>query len=67
MLNSDLDVSKAFQSLPRHVNTEIMHNLEVFDAKVYSKKTHKKGNNLAELRWNINLKDLKKKDIKNEK
>ena len=26
-----------------------------------------KGNNLAELRWNIYLKDLKKKDIKNEK
>ena len=66
MLNSDLDVFKAFQSLPRHVNAEIMHNLEVFKAKVYSKKTLT-GNDLAELRWKINLKDLKKKDIKNEK
>ena len=44
-----------------------MHNLEVFTAKVYSKRNTKKGNSLAELRCNINLKDLKKKDIKNEK
>ena len=34
----DKIVFKAFQSLPRHVNTEIMHSLEVFTAKVYSKK-----------------------------
>ena len=40
-----------------------MHNLEVFTPKVYSKKTVK-GNNVTELRWNICLKDLKKKDIK---
>ena len=40
-----------------------MHNLEVVTAKVYSKKTLK-GNNLAEIRWDIYLKDLKKKDIK---
>ena len=42
-----------------------MHNLDVFTAKVYGKKTGI-GNNLTELRWNIYLKDLKKKDIKNE-
>ena len=63
-LSSDLDVFKAFQPLPRHVNAEIMHNLEVFTTKVYSKKILK-GNNLAELCWNIYLKDLKKKDIEN--
>ena len=33
-----LDVFKAFQLLPRHENTKIMNNLEVFTAKVYSKK-----------------------------
>ena len=38
-----------------------MHNLEVFTTKVCSKKTPK-GNNLAELPWDIYLKDLKKKD-----
>ena len=43
-----------------------MHNLIVFTAKVCGKKTLK-GINLAELRWNIYLKDFKKKDIKNQK
>ena len=43
-----------------------MHNLEVFTAKVYSKITGKEGNNLAELSWNMYLKDLKEKGIKNE-
>ena len=42
-----------------------MHNLDVLTAKVYGKKTGI-GNNLTELRWNIYLKDWKKKDIKNE-
>ena len=42
-----------------------MHNLEVFATKVYSKKTPK-GNNLAELPWDIYLKGLKKKDNENE-
>ena len=37
-LSSDLDVFKAFQLLPRHVNTKIMHDLEVFTTKVYIKK-----------------------------
>ena len=55
----------AFQLLPRHISTEIMHNSEVFTAKVYSKKTLIKGNNLAELRWDIYLEDLKKKYTKN--
>ena len=40
-----------------------MHSLEVFAAKVYIKKTLK-GNNLAELRWDISLEDLKNRDIK---
>ena len=61
-LNSDLDVFKAFQLLLRHVNTKMMHKLDVLTAKVWSKKT-RQGNNLAELRWNVYLKDLKKKDI----
>ena len=61
--NSDLDIFKAFLSLLTHVNTKIMQNLEVFTAKVYSKKTVK-SNNVTELRWNVCLKDLKKKDIK---
>ena len=61
-LNSDLDVFKAFQLLPRHFNTEIMHKLDVLTAKVWSKKILQ-GNNLAELRWNVYLKDLKKKHI----
>ena len=39
-----------------------MHKLDVLTAKVSSKKT-RQGNNLAELRWNVYLKDLKKKDI----
>ena len=43
-----------------------MHSLEVFTAKVYSKKTLK-GNNLAELRRNIYLKHFKKRYMKNEK
>ena len=38
-----------------------MHSLEVFAAKVYIKKTLK-GNNLAELRWDISLEDLKNRD-----
>ena len=42
-----------------------MHNLEVFTTKVCSKKTPK-GNNLAELPWDIYLKDSKKKDNENE-
>ena len=50
---------------PKHVNTEIVHNLEVFTAKVFSKTTLN-GNNLAELCRNIYMKDLKKKDIKND-
>lgn len=33
-LNSD--VFELFQLIPRHINTEIMQNLEVFAAKVYS-------------------------------
>ena len=44
-LNSDLDVFKALQLLPKHVNTKIMHNLEVFTPKMYSKK-HLKVTNL---------------------
>ena len=40
----------------------MMHKLDVLTAKVWSKKT-RQGNNLAELRWNVYLKDLKKKDI----
>ena len=42
-----------------------MHNLEVFTAKGYSSKTLK-DKNLLELRWNIFLADLKKRDIKSE-
>ena len=34
--SSNLDVFKGFQLLPRHVNTKIMHILEVFTAEVYS-------------------------------
>ena len=49
-LNSILDVFEAFESLRRHVNTKIMHNLEVLTAKVCSKKSLK-GNDLAELCW----------------
>ena len=42
-----------------------MHNLEVLAGEVCNKKTLK-GNILAELRQNIYLEDLKKKDIKTE-
>ena len=48
------------------MRTRITPNTDSFYVvKVYSKKTLK-GNNLAELCWNIYLKDLKKKNIKNE-
>ena len=57
-LNSILDVFEAFESLRRHVNTKIMHNLEVLTAKVCSKKSLK-GNDLAELRWRRRRKILK--------
>ena len=51
---SDLNrnVSEALQLIPRHINTKIMHNLEVFAAKVCNKKTLK-GNNPSELIWDI--------------
>ena len=42
-----------------------MHNLEVFTAKGYSSKTLN-DKNLLELRWNIFLVDLKKRDIESE-
>ena len=37
-LNSELEVSKVFQLIPRRINTKIMHNLEIFATKVYNKK-----------------------------
>ena len=37
-LNSDLGVFKAFQLIPRHINIEIIHNLEIFAAKNAVKK-----------------------------
>ena len=37
-LSSDLDVFKALQPLPRHVNTEIMHNLKYSQLKYIVKK-----------------------------
>ena len=37
-LNRNLDIFKVFQLISRHIKIEIMHNLEVFAAKVCSRK-----------------------------
>ena len=37
-LNRELEVFKVFQLIPKHINTKIVHNLEVFLTKVYNKK-----------------------------
>ena len=42
-----------------YLGIPLMHNLEVFAAKVYSKKTFK-GNILADLRWDVYLHGLLK-------
>ena len=37
-LNRELEVFKVFQLIPKHINTKIVDNLEVFLTKVYNKK-----------------------------
>ena len=60
------DVFEAFQLIARHINTEIMHNLEVFAAKVCNKITLQ-GSNPSELLWDIYFENLKKNESGNVK